>query len=188
MKPGVICLLVLCAFRLSAQDAGEMDVLLETPAVSGAQAARFVLGAAGLLPELSGQAAEAAAWDLARERGWASGSGNAALSLRETAFLVMGAFGFKGGVMYTLFPGPRYAYRELLYRKIIQGRADGGFTLSGERLLRIIGRALRHSGEDARLDAALEAGEGAGMKVPDGQGLSTGPEGFIPYRGEFEIE
>jgi hypothetical protein len=73
--------------------------------------------------------------------------------LGEAAFLVTGAFGIKGGLMYTLFPGPRYAYRELLYRKIIQGRADEGFTVSGERLLRIIGQALALTGREGEFDA-----------------------------------
>jgi hypothetical protein len=161
-----------------------MDALLETSAVSGAQAARFVLGAAGLLPEgLSGPAAEAAAWEAARERGWASGSGSAALSLKGTSFLVMAAFGLKGGLMYSLFPGPRYAYRELLYLRIIQGRADGGSAVSGDRLLHIIAQALRYSGEDGRLDAALLS---AARELPAGEGFSTGPEGLLPYQGEIQ--
>jgi hypothetical protein len=176
------------AAPLAAQDAGDMDVLLETPAVSGAAAARFVLGAAGLLPEgLSGPAAENAAWEAARERGWVQGQADRALRLKEAAFLVMRAFGMKGGLMYTLFPGPRYAYRELLHLRLIQGRSDEGFTVSGERLLQIIGRALRHAGEDSRLDEALAVPPDMG-EVPGGQGLSTGSEGVLPWKGDFEVE
>jgi hypothetical protein len=50
MKPVMICACFLLALRLSAQTAGEMDAVLETSAVNGAQATRFTLGAAGLLP------------------------------------------------------------------------------------------------------------------------------------------
>jgi hypothetical protein len=200
MRVALLCFALcgVCALRLFGQDAGDMDALLETPAVSASQAARFVLGAAGLLPPgLSGAAAEQAAWDAAREQGWLTGEPGRPLRLREAAFLVTGAFGFKGGLMYTLFPGPRYAYRELLHLKIIQGRADGSSAVPGERLLQIIGRALRHSGEDARLDAALAAaGEAPAetpapeerLEVPAGEGLSSGPEGLLPYREDFEIE
>jgi hypothetical protein len=174
MKLVTLFVCISCALRLAAQDAGDMDALIETPAVSGAQAARFVLGAAGLLPAgLSGAEAETAAWEEARARGWAGGGGSAALSLKDAAFLVMGAFGFKGGLMYSLFPGPRYAYRELLQLRIIQGRADENFTVSGERLLHIIAQALRYSGEDGRMDAAL---------------LLASPKGLLPYREEFEVE
>jgi hypothetical protein len=107
------------------------------------------------------------------------GPADRALRLNEAAFLVMGAFGIKGGLLYTLFPGPRYAYRELLYKKIIQGRSDGNFTVSGERLLRIIGRALGHTGDDARLDAALSAGAlpvGAGEAFPASAPPAAGAE------------
>jgi hypothetical protein len=157
-----------------------MDALLETPAVSGAQAARFTLGAAGRLPAgLSGAAAEQAAWAAAMERGWVSGQAGRALRLKEAALLVTGAFSIKGGLMYSVFPGPRYAYRELLYLKIIQGRADGNFTVSGERLLQILGRALQYTGDRPAAEA---------LTVPAGQGVSSGPEDILPYEGEFEIE
>jgi hypothetical protein len=149
-----IALFLLPALGLSAQTAEELDRMLETQAVSAAQAARFVLGAADLLPEyLSGPEAEEAAWTMAVEKGWVSGGDT--LRLKDAAFLVMNAFGFSGGIMYSLFHNPRYAYREMVYKKLIQGRSDPGFTVSGERLLHIIGRALRYSGEDERLDAEM---------------------------------
>jgi hypothetical protein len=84
----------------------------------------------------------------------------------------MAAFGIKGGIMYSLFPGPRYAYRELLHLKLIQGRADENFTLSGERLLQILGRVLQYTGEDRRLEAELLAA----------------PEGTVPYEEGFIFE
>jgi hypothetical protein len=174
MRPVLICLFLsgFLSVPLCAQDARDLDLLLETQAVSGAQAARFVLGAAGLLPSgLSGAAAEEAAWEAARERGWVKGSPGGTPRLKETAFLVMRAFGLKGGLMYSLFPGPRYAYRELLHRRLIQGRADQGFTVSGERLLQIIGRVLQYSGEDSRLDAELltdrNGADAAGEETPE---------------------
>jgi outer membrane protein OmpA-like peptidoglycan-associated protein len=51
--------------------------------------------------------------------------------------------------LYSFFPGPRYAYRELSYRKIITGRAYSTMLVSGERLLRILGRALDYAGDRA---------------------------------------
>ncbi|MDR2210900.1 MAG: hypothetical protein LBO65_05445 [Spirochaetaceae bacterium] len=141
---------------LSAQTAEELDRMLETPAVNAAQAARFVLGAADLLPEyLFGGDAEDAAYTMAAERGWLRLGPGDTMRLKDAAFLVMGAFSLKGGIMYSIFRNPRYAYREMVYKKIIQGRGDPGFTLSGERLLHIIGRTLRYSGEDERLDAEM---------------------------------
>jgi len=152
-----LAILFLSTLPLSAQTAAEMDALLQTDAVTIAASARFVLGAANLLPpDLSGAAAESAAWDLALSKGWVKGDSGGEVTLKDTAFLVMNAFNFKGGVLYSLFHSPRYAYREMVYLKLIQGRFDPAMKVSGTRLLQIIGSALSFSGEnDADL---LEAG------------------------------
>ena len=132
----------LCSFAF-AQTAGEMDTMLRSDTVSAAKAARFVLGTADLLtPGVSGSAAEAEAWDMARTNGWIKISANENISLKETAFLVMRAFKLKGGVMYSLFKNPRYAYREMVYRKIIRGNSNPSMKISGPGLLLILDRTL----------------------------------------------
>jgi hypothetical protein len=152
----ILLLLPLAALR--AQTAEELDALLEVKNVSASQAARFALGAADLLPEyLWGSEAEENAWRLATANGWAKGDAGRAITMKDAAFILMNAFNFPGGAMYRLFPSPRYAYREMVYKKLIQGKADPDMKLSGERLLWIIGRCLSHSGEDQRLDAELNA-------------------------------
>jgi len=159
-KPYFIIIMFFFAAGLFAQNAQELDVLLETKELSAAQAARFVLGAAELIPEyLSGQAAETEAFNAAVEKGWLRGSPADALKLRDLSFLVMNAFNFKGGLMYSLFHTPRYAHREMVYRKLIQGRTDPGLRVSGERMLQIIGQALSYSGQDAQLDAEMDRGD-----------------------------
>jgi hypothetical protein len=82
---------------------------------------------------------------MAREQGWLQKDDAGQISLKETAFLVMNAFEIKGGVLYALFHNPRYAYRELCYRDIIQGRSDPDFAVSGHRLLQIIARAADYA-------------------------------------------
>ena len=154
-------LLFFGALTLYGQTAAELDAMLETQTVTAAAAARFVLGAAQLLPpELSGPAARTAAYEMARSRGWVTKDSGQALNLRDTAFLVMNAFDFSGGIMYSLLANPRYAYREMIYRKIIQGRSDPAMPVSGQRLLQIIGRALDYSGENEELDAEIARGGG----------------------------
>ena len=153
-------LFLFSAFSLSAQTAAELDGLLETNTVTAGKAARFVLGSLQLLPEgLSGEDAEQAAYDLAQSRGWVNAAAGEPITLRETAFLVMNAFELQGGLMYSLAKNPRYAYRELVYKKIIQGRSDPAMMLSGRRLLHIIDRALLYAGEG--LDIELELSDGA---------------------------
>ena len=148
IKKHFMIVLLLCVTSvLFAQTAGELDTLLETKAVSASVSARFVLGAADLLPaNVSGNDAESAAFDMAKEKGWIKKEAGEGITLRETAFLIMNAFNMKGGVMYKFIPNPRYAYREMVYRKLIQGKADPSMSVSGERLLQIIGRTQDYVG------------------------------------------
>jgi hypothetical protein len=149
-------LLVFLALPLSAQtgrngsvptQAEELDALLAAKSVTYGQAARFILDAADLLPEGSADAEERA-FAIAKERGWVPDNAGAHTPIRLSgaALMVMGSFNIKGGLMYRAFKNPRYAYRELVYLKVIQGRTEPGFTVSGERLMAVIGRALDHTG------------------------------------------
>ena len=138
-----------------------MDTLLEAKTITTATAARFAMGAAGLLPpELSGSAAEAAAYEQAFSRGWVKRGPEEAITMKYLAYLLMNVFEIKGGIMYSIFRTPRYAYREMLYRKIIQGSADEGMKVSGHKFLQIISSALNYTGEREMMDAILisEAG------------------------------
>jgi len=130
-----------------AQTASDMDTLLKTDSVSVATASSFILGAADLLPAgLSGPDAEKAAYDLASSNGWIKAQSGDPITLKETSFLIMKAFKLKGGLMYSLFGSPRYAYREMVYQKLIIGSTDQSMKLSGPKLLQIIDSTLNHSG------------------------------------------
>ena len=194
-----------------AQTAGELDGVLQARTVGRALGARFILGAADLLPQgLSGQEAQDAAWSAAYAKGSVRGGREDALRYSDAASIVMNAFKLRGGIWYSLFGGPRYAYRELLYRKVISGRADPDRALSGEELLRLVTAAMRYAEglgwkggdpvpaafeppepepEPVEAEAEAEAGEAPGrMEVEQGRGLSAGAEGTLPYKGEFEVE
>ena len=122
--------------------AAQMDALLEIKEVNAAIAAYFALGAAGLLPQDDGYAA---AYDSALSRGWIKTASDDAVTLQETAFLVMNAFELKGGIMYSIFHNPRYAYREMVYNRLIQGHSYSSNKVSGIDLLRILDRTQNYS-------------------------------------------
>lgn len=132
-------------FFLSAavfgQSAKEMDSLLADEAVSFARAARYVLPAAGASPE---NVKESDAFRFALEKGWVpeGASPDTPIRLDQFAFLVVEAFSMKGGALYSIFPRPRYAYRDLIFKEYIQGRSDPAQKLSGNRLVLILGRVL----------------------------------------------
>ena len=128
---------------LSAQTAALIEQLLETRTVSYEQAASFVLEAADL-EDFSSGASSAEAFNYAAERRWlprrVSGSDEA--TLQGVSLIIMQSFGFKGGIFYSMAKNQHYAYRELQYQEIIQGRTDPQMAVSGDYLLFMIGRAL----------------------------------------------
>jgi outer membrane protein OmpA-like peptidoglycan-associated protein len=129
---------------LHAQTAAEMDELFSTRTVSFAQASRFVLAAADVADERPD-----AAYALAREKGWLpkKAAPDSPIRLGELCFLIMKAFNIKGSFLYALFPGPRYAFRELDYLSLAPGRRDPSLRVSGDRVLGILDMVLNHTGE-----------------------------------------
>jgi hypothetical protein len=126
------------AVPIFAQTAVEIEQLLGSDAVSYDQAAQFVLRAADI------QVNPAEAFLYAAERSWLpknAGSDDKA-SLEGVSLLVMRGFDLKGGLFYTASKSPHYAYRELVYKNVIQGRADPDMDVSGEFLLVMIGEVL----------------------------------------------
>ena len=122
-----------------SQTAAEMEALLSTDTVSYQQAAWFVLRAADRAVSSPEEA-----YSQAAEQNWlprnAGPAGRAVLE--GVSLLIMQSFGLKGGFLYNLTKNPHYAYRELVFQDIIQGRADPTMTVSGEFLLFITGRVL----------------------------------------------
>ena len=132
----VFCFLAVTAF---AQSAAEIEELLSVKAVTYEEAARFVLRVA----EVQGWSGPEA-FGFAAERKWlpAKAEAGGRARLDGLSLLIMRSFGLNGGLFFTLTKNSRYAYRELLYRGIIQGRADPGMEVSGPFLLFMVGEAL----------------------------------------------
>jgi hypothetical protein len=128
-----------------AQTAEKLDAVLDAGRISYAQAAAVILPAAGLLDPEVGEAeafAAAGAWLPSRaER-------DGPITMGELSRLVMGSFNLTGGFMYALFPGPRYAYRTLAWRRLLPPNPDPARFLTGEELLYITGLALSLVGDE----------------------------------------
>jgi hypothetical protein len=67
----------------------------------------------------------------------------------------MKAFNLKGG-LYRLFPNSHYAYRELAWLNIVQGRNYPNMKVSGKQFLRILGRTLDYTGIDQQTGGSHE--------------------------------
>jgi hypothetical protein len=131
--------LVFWGLCLPAQTAAKIEELLETPAVTYAQAAYFVLEASG-----AAVTAPEEAFEYAINRKWLSKrvSANGTARLDRVSLLLMRSFGLKGGLFYSITKNPHHAYRELVYRTVIQGKTDPHSKVSGGQLLFITGRIL----------------------------------------------
>jgi hypothetical protein len=136
--------------RVHGQTAADMDALLDSGEITWAQACHFVLPAAGTLEEEPVSAGAGAAFAAALERGWLprAAAADDPVRLGELSFLILQSFSFKKSLLCALFPGPRYAYRQLDYLGLIPGLRDPALKVSGERLLQILGRVLSYRGEE----------------------------------------
>jgi hypothetical protein len=136
-------LLLFFCVTLNAQTADRLQTLLQTTAVSYAQAADFVLEAAGIAGSYN-ETSEQDSLSFAVEKKWLPAKADAQkpISLVNLSHLVMKAFGVKGGPMYTLFNSAHYSYREMVFQDIIQGRSDPHMKVSGEKMIFIVNRLL----------------------------------------------
>lgn len=125
-----------------------LDALFEESATTLGQAAYLVLTAAGLLAE---EATPAEAATALAGQGWIVPQRPAQepLTLGEYSHLLMQAFQLEGGLMYRLFPGPRYAGRELAYLRLIRGDTSPYRSFSGEEAIGILGRLLEWKEEQS---------------------------------------
>jgi len=124
-----------------AQSNGVIDEVLGQEKADFSMAAYLVLSAAEIVPE---SATPDEALSVLSEKGWGlapSGDG-ATISLGQYSYLLMRAFGIPGGVMYRLFPGPRYATREAAFRGFVVDRPTPYRSVSGEEAIRILGAVL----------------------------------------------
>ena len=140
-------LLIICYLLfdnpLHAQTAVRIERLLEQETVSYQEAALLVMEASERL-DPADKTRVRDAFAFARGRGWLPANAKAenAINLKDLSLLIMQAFDIKGGLFYTIFKNPHYAYRILVYHSIIQGRTDPLMNVSGELLLFTINRAM----------------------------------------------
>jgi hypothetical protein len=140
----LFCCLLFTAAALSAypQTAERIERLLMTGAVSYADAAQFVLEAADVLAAPT----TTAAFTYAVGQGWlprgAEAGGTARLD--GLSLLIMQSFNIQGGLLYGFTKNAHYAYRELVYLNVIQGRNDPAMEVSGDLLLFMVNRLLSY--------------------------------------------
>ncbi|MFW6250546.1 MAG: hypothetical protein ACOC47_05515 [Alkalispirochaetaceae bacterium] len=137
----VFVLLFVLAVALSAQSNQLVDRMLGDEAADTADAAYMALLSADMIEET---ASPQEALSLARERGWLAqeADGGDPTTFGTFVYMLMEAHGEAGGVMYRIFPGPRYAAKEAAFQNWTVQRRGSGEVISGEVALRVLGNFL----------------------------------------------
>ena len=124
----------------------ELEAVINAKVINYAQAAYFVLSSANGNSDFTPDNA----FRFALDRGWLpkKAATDASIKLGDLSFLIMKSFNLKSGFLYAIFPGSRYAFREMVSLNIIQGTTDPSMTISGERFLLILGNVLKNTGDE----------------------------------------
>jgi hypothetical protein len=129
------------------QSADRIDAILESPGLSIGEAAYLATLSAEMIdPRQDGAAAIGMLRALAlgaehRDR-YAERDLESDATLGDFSYMLMLSHDLSGGFWYGLFPGPRYALREMRWRGLVNGQNYALQPLDGERALRMITRIL----------------------------------------------
>jgi hypothetical protein len=136
-----VLVMLFCGLPAFAQSNDAVDELLAQERARLDSTAYIVLSAGGLVGEDSNPEA---AFALLLEKAWVgkNRTGDAAVRLDELCSMVMRSLGLKGGIMYSIFPGPRYAYRELVARGLVNSSGGPRRNVAGDEVMRILRLAL----------------------------------------------
>ncbi len=120
-------ILLISLFPLAAQSNEMMDSFLAKEEADLGTSAYLVLAASGQISPEAG-IDDALSWIESEglDSKFSSLDPERPVSYGEFSFLIMKGFNLSGGIMYTLIPGPRYAAREISYRKWILGSSIPG--------------------------------------------------------------
>lgn len=129
------------ALSAFGQSADRIDEIIEQERLTQGSAAYLAAASAEIVaPDASDQQAlEALA-----EEGLSADDleSDEPISLGEFSYIFMLAHEMPGGVMYTIAPGPRYAYRQMRHEQVFRSGGDPNDTVTGTRAMRLIGRML----------------------------------------------
>jgi hypothetical protein len=118
-------------------DAAVIDGILSQKAISWGNASWLIGRAVETLGEGVSPADAAVK---AAEAGWgpAGLSPDAPLDLKSYSLMLVKALSFPTGIMYRWFPGPRYALRELVFRKVAPATLAPDAKVSGAEAMRYL--------------------------------------------------
>jgi hypothetical protein len=143
-KLSLIVLLAGCLLggaALSAQSNDLVDELIDQKPVKLGHAAYLVLSASGKIPETA-TVDEAATYAIEHQMANVGMKPGDPLPLDQLSNLIMKSLDIKGGLFYSLFGGPRYALREMIFLRIAANPAWPDKLVAGDEALRMLNKAM----------------------------------------------
>ncbi|HZK20268.1 MAG TPA: hypothetical protein VFC68_06050, partial [Treponemataceae bacterium] len=138
-----VTLIVVSMFIISAgftQQAQFLDRILLATELDCLGAVTLVLGATD---QITDDLSEDNAWGMLEQHGWdIELVKEEPITVAEYSFLIVNAFKIKGGILYSLFPSPRYALRELKWRGVVASSLDPDEKFDGTVALYILQNAM----------------------------------------------
>jgi len=141
--PTVLIVLIVLLLPLSlagAQSGALMDHILQEPHLSVAEAAYLVGLASGKLSETG----DTQGTILLQTLGWSESSNDPtrAVTAAQYAWLLAQSFPLPRGLWAWMFPGPRYSYRDLVFRGFFPRQGDPDALLTGGEAIQILTKVL----------------------------------------------
>ncbi|MCR5290840.1 MAG: hypothetical protein K6E51_12680 [Treponema sp.] len=136
-----------CIAGLHAQSAEFMSQLLESKRVTYGQACYFTALYKGSIPE---SVSQQEAFDFINKTGYVykdSVTADDFVTMADLSYLIVKAFNVKGGIMYSLFPSPRYALRLLESDGLVAQFTDPQGKIKGDDFIALFIRCLEYYDE-----------------------------------------
>lgn len=152
-KPALLFILILVFMMpvvLTAQSNEVLDEFLDRDEADLGTTAYLVLASAGIIDE-SSTVDDAVDWIMKADRmvKIEDISSGRSISYGEFSYLLMEAMELKGGLMYRMIPGPRYAAREAAYRNWLLGSPAPGRSLQPFEVINTIVTVLETEGGES---------------------------------------
>jgi hypothetical protein len=137
--------LYIFVLSLNGQSNDIIDKVLSQEEISCGYGAYLALNAAGYVED---ETTPEEALSLLKEMGWMKKTKESddIMSLGEYSLALMQGFSLKGGLMYSLFPAPRYASRELGFKGYIARDSGAYRSLTGNEAISMLSQIIRHEG------------------------------------------
>jgi hypothetical protein len=134
---------ILFVAPLVGQSNEVIDSILADDVILYKNGTYLVLTAAGRVDDSAAPAeAYEALEDLKKEWRVSLPGKDVPMTLGDFSYLVMRAFSIKGGLFFRIFPGPRYAAREMKFLGFVKDGPSPYRKISGEEAIGILGRTL----------------------------------------------